>query len=1033
MKRIAFVLVISCVNIFCFGQQASTVKEYNKVFTTYPFSDPNPIPLLSPVYPYFRYDGFTDKPVQKSWKVIELENDYIKVMILPEIGGKIWSATEKKSGKEFLYNNHVIKFRDVAMRGPWTSGGLEANFGIIGHTPNCATPVDYITRKNDDGSVSCIIGVLDLLTRSNWRMEIKLEKDKAYFTTQVFWYNTTATEQPYYHWMNAGIKAAGNLEFIYPGTRYIGHEGEYASWPVNETNGKKINWYEENNFGTYKSYHVFGKYTDFFGAYWHDDDYGMARYGTHDDKAGKKIWIWGLSRQGMIWDKLLSDTDGQYVEVQSGRLFNQNAQGSSFTPFKHLSFAPYATDTWKEYWYPVMHTKGFVDANNYGALNLKYENGWLKVYFSPVQPINDAIEIKEGEKVLYNKQLQLKPLQVFADSVQVNADANKLVATLGENKMLYATDPEFNNLNRPVETPKDFDWNSAYGLFVQGKELMDQKYYGEAEDKLNAALAKDHNYLPAIVKMSELMYRNLRYKDALAYATKALSIDNEAGDANYYYGLANAALGNMTDAKDGFDIASLTTAYRSAAYTALSRLYLSEKNYEKTINYAERALDYNKYNIDALQLEAVAYRYKKDNTKASEVLNTILSFDPLNHFAGFEKYLWQQSDESKQQFQSLIRNELPAETYNELAIWYYDAGCKDDAWKAFEVSPVSVEKAYWQSFLKGTTVDVSKLDPALSFPFRSETGMVIEQLITKQNDWLLKYHLALIYKDRNRIEECKQLLNSCGNEPNFAPFYATRAAIFKSDSTQVLADLQKAISLDSQWRYNKLLAEYYIEHRQYDKALAVSETYHKRDPANYIIEMLYAKTLLLNKKYKEVDALLSKMNIIPFEGATDGRELYHEAKLMQAVEQIKNKQYKKALVFINDAKQWPENLGVGKPYDADIDIRLEDWMQYLCYSKMRQKDTAALLQKIIAFKPMINNTVRNFLPANALVTAWAYDKMGMHDKANEWLDEQIAAFPNNKLLQWSKEQFNNDNLIEVPNNETARILAQLILLKKTSK
>ena len=155
------------------GQNSSTrVKEYLQVFTTYPFSDPNPVPMITPVYPYFRFDGFTDKPVQKKWKVVELENDYIKLIILPEIGGKIWAATEKSTGRPFLYQNHVVKFRDVAMRGPWTSGGLEANYGIIGHTPNCATPVDYKIQTNDDGSATCTIGTLDLLTRSTWRMEI---------------------------------------------------------------------------------------------------------------------------------------------------------------------------------------------------------------------------------------------------------------------------------------------------------------------------------------------------------------------------------------------------------------------------------------------------------------------------------------------------------------------------------------------------------------------------------------------------------------------------------------------------------------------------------------------------------------------------------------------------------------------------------------------------------------------------------------------------------------------------------------------
>ena len=178
------------------------------------------------------------------------------------------------------------------------------------------------------------IGVLDLLTSSNWTIEINLPKDKAYFTTKSFWYNNTNLEEPYYQWMNTGLKAKGNLEFIYPGNHYLGHEGEYSDWPINkQTIEKRISFYENNNFGGYKSYHVFGKYTDFFGAYWHDDDFGMARYSPHDEKAGKKIWIWGLSQQGMIWEKLLTDTDGQYVEIQSGRLFNQSCRKQYFYSF----------------------------------------------------------------------------------------------------------------------------------------------------------------------------------------------------------------------------------------------------------------------------------------------------------------------------------------------------------------------------------------------------------------------------------------------------------------------------------------------------------------------------------------------------------------------------------------------------------------------------------------------------------------------------------------------------------------------------
>ena len=183
----SFLFVFTFLCFSATAQNNSTVREYNKIITTYPFSDPNPIPAFTNIYPYFRFDGFTDKPIQKEWKVVELENDFIKLTILPEVGGKIWSAIEKSTGKPFIYENHVVKFRDIAMRGPWTSGGIEANYGIMGHTPNCATPVDYITKNNEDGSVSCVIGVLDLLTRTHWSIEINLPKDKACFTTKSFW------------------------------------------------------------------------------------------------------------------------------------------------------------------------------------------------------------------------------------------------------------------------------------------------------------------------------------------------------------------------------------------------------------------------------------------------------------------------------------------------------------------------------------------------------------------------------------------------------------------------------------------------------------------------------------------------------------------------------------------------------------------------------------------------------------------------------------------------------------------------------
>jgi Tfp pilus assembly protein PilF len=1009
----------------------ATVKEYKQVYTTYPYSDPSPVPVLSSLYPYFRYDGFTDSPVQKEWKVVELENDYIKVLIFPEVGGKVWTAIEKSTNEPFIYYNHAVKFRDIAMRGPYTSGGLELNYGIIGHTPNAATPVDYVIQNNDDGSVSCIVGVLDLLTRSNWRLEIRLPHDKAYFITKTFWYNSTPVTQPYYHWLNGGYKSAGNLEFIFPGTHYVGHGGEYANWPVNEKNGKKISFYEENDFGGYKSYHVVGKYAGFAGGYWHDDKFGMVRYGNYDDKAGKKIWIWGLSRQGMIWEQLLTDTDGQYVEMQSGRLFNQNSGRSLYTPFKYMGFAPYATDIWTEYFYPVLRTRGYVEANEYGALNLKNEDGYLKVYFSPAQKIDDNLEIKEGTNVLYSKRLTLGPLKTFADSVRFSGNARNITVTVGGTKLKYSSDPEFNVTARPLAAPEDFDWTSSYGLYVEGREAMDQKMYPRAEEKLKAAFELDHNHIPTLLRLAELNLRNLHYPEALKYATRALSIDTHDGETNYYYGLVNDRLGNITDAKDGYSIATLSSEYRSAAYTGLSRLFLKENDYARALSYAERAVDFNRFNVEALQLQAVTNRKNGDAGKAESVLKTLLTFDPLNHFSRFERFMMKNDELSKTEFVSLIRNELPYETFMELAVWYYNAGCNAEAAKVLTLSPQTAETNYWLSFLQNKKVSFGEINPAYSFPFRWESAAVIEKLLSEQDHWLLKFHMALIYKDRNRTDECISLLNSCGDTPDFAPFYAVRAEILRGkDDAQCEKDLKRALSLDNQWRYHQYLANYHISHRQYAKALEITGPFYKANPGDFRMGTIHARALLLSKKYKEADALLTKLNILPVEGATGGREMYREAKLMQAAQLMEKKNYNGALKFIKQADLWPENLGVGKPYEEDIDTRLENWMSYLCLTGLKKSSEAQLkLDAIIKFRPGIENTVRNFLPSNAIITAWTYEKLGRKDEGVKWLDSQIEAFPKSKLIEWSKALFTGNNefvLTESDKDANARVIEQLI-------
>ncbi|HET7119202.1 MAG TPA: DUF5107 domain-containing protein, partial [Hanamia sp.] len=534
-----FLILLLGLGFHSLAQSDATFSEYNKTFTTYPFSDPNPDPDPASIfYPYFRYDGFTDRAVQKEWKVVELDNDFIKVIILPQIGGKIWTAIDKKNGKPFIYDNDAIKFRDIAMRGPWTSGGLEANFGIFGHTPGVATPVNYLTQKNADGSVSCIISLLDLLTQTRWNMEINLPKDKAYFITRYFWHNDTPLPQPYYSWMNLGEKVSDSLEYIFPGNHYIYHDGKVYDFPINPENHKNISIYNQNDFGGAKSYHVTGVHSKYFGVLWQKENFGMIHYAERQAKIGKKIWIWGLSRQGMIWEKLLTDHSGQYTEIQSGRLYNQNAPESVFSPFKQFDFAPYNTDTWSEYWYPFQNTDGVAKADLNGVVNIKTVDGGKVIFISPVSYINDTLKVWDNkEKLILNMPVSLKPLQSFQQNISLNDDEVIIKITIAGTEVKL-NDSAAKILDRPLEPYKNFDWNTAYGFYLKGKYESDTRHYALAENNIRESLAKEPGFIPALDEMAFLQYRKMNYDSAYYFARTALSVNTYDPAANYYYGLA---------------------------------------------------------------------------------------------------------------------------------------------------------------------------------------------------------------------------------------------------------------------------------------------------------------------------------------------------------------------------------------------------------------------------------------------------------------------------------------------------------------
>ena len=593
---IGLILMMFCVTAYA---QSVTIKEDMQSLDTYGFSKPNPVPILadnSKIFPYYKFEEYEHTSQKKDWKVVTLENEYIKVMVLPEIGGKIWGAVEKSTGEEFLYKNKVIKFRNIAMRGPWTSGGIEFNFGIIGHHPSTATPVDYTTKTNADGSVSCIVGSTDLPSNTSWTVEIRLEKDKAYFETKASWYNASPVTESYYNWMTAAAVATNDLEFFIPGNAYVEHGGNAHSWPI-DNQERNLALYKNNNFGPAKSYHIVGEYNDFFGGYYHDRNFGFGQWAPYEEMPGQKLWLWALSRSGGIWEDLLTDSDGQYIEFQAGRLLDQYQRSEgAINPISEVGFDPYMMDKWREIWFPYKEIGGMVDASEAGVLNVEKDGNQLNIGLNALKNLDSEIKIVRNGKTAFTEKLNLKPMEVYSKSLPLKASDYIQVLVEGT-ELSYTLNSKANLLKRPFYSDMELDVSPSEKLLAEGTEALAYRDYETAFKKLSELVRLDPSHRSGLIELAELEYRKVDYESALSHINAVLRMDTYNSGANYRAGITYRAMNDTINALESLGWAARDIKYRSVAYAQMAELYLASKNYKRAEMYARKALDFNTYNL----------------------------------------------------------------------------------------------------------------------------------------------------------------------------------------------------------------------------------------------------------------------------------------------------------------------------------------------------------------------------------------------------------------------------------------------------
>ncbi|MFB3905433.1 MAG: DUF5107 domain-containing protein [Acidobacteriota bacterium] len=680
IARLIAIIAISSFAAVVFGQVS--VREEPMVIPTWEIGPPAAHSLTDnphgPIYPYTLNETLTDRKVNKTYLGVVLENEYVKILILPEIGGRVHGAEDKTNGHVWLYWQRTIKPGLISMTGAWISGGIEWNFPH-GHRPSGFMPVDHRIVKRPDGSATVWVGETEPVYRMRWLVGITLFPGRSYMRCDYVFINPTNYRQPFQFWATAATHANEWAQAQYPGDMVTGHgKHEFWNWPVHQ--GVDLTWWK--NSPNASSYFAFNNPSDWFGTYDHKAQGGMVHVANHHIMPGKKLWTWGSGPSGRIWEDILTEGGGPYFEPQAGAW-------SDNQPDYHW-MAPHQVRTASDYWYPVRDSRGYHNANPDFAINTDVQSGKAFAAVNATGVFHDLRVVlkdtKRGAVLKDEKIARLAPDQPYTVELPVAAETTvydlhlAVLGPKGDLKIeLQQQPPKKVELPEGQKDPGDPAKMNQDQLLQAGQWLDKFVRTEEALPYYKAALKKDPGDSRVNTEMGFLALREGRWKPALDYFDTALKRDDD--DSRVYFGRALAYLGlrDFAKAREQFYRASYSAEYCAPAYVNLLRLDLAEGNYRGAIEKAAEAESQNGKFADIQALKAAAYRHLNETDKALACAEKALELDPMHFMGGCEKLLAAAAsgDGWKQAWTSIMRGAV--QNYLELACSYAEAGLYSEA------------------------------------------------------------------------------------------------------------------------------------------------------------------------------------------------------------------------------------------------------------------------------------------------------------------------------------------------------------------
>ena len=681
--RIAF-SVLACTLVQTAGAAPAVsviVGEEKLVLPTYTLARTEPAPPLFPqydsgLYPYASFDRTTlsRTPEAKTYRAIVLENEYLRVTLVPELGGRIWSATEKATGQPVFYENHVVKPTDRNPRGGWPAGGFEVYGPYGAHTLTYpGEPWADAVLLGRDGSVAVVLSHVDHLFRTKLQVTFRLYPRRSYIEVTLNLFNPNSTRKRYLLWTNAAIPASAGTRFLYPMTRAraLG-SSQGSSWPVADSIDRSRYRNHQRAVGLL----ALDLADDYIGSYDAEKDRGLVRHANRFVARGAGIWTWGAGEPGRQHVSTYTDADGPYVELRSGR----------FAGYRQYEFLePGAADGWTEYWYPVRGIGGFVTANLNGALNVVEKPGAVMVGISPTRVWKQAaVRLLHRGREVARASADLSPKKPWRRDFVLGLVAGS--ATLVD--AVEVTDAQGATLLRwtPAQ-PEELAIDALPRNFGPLESLSADEAYrkGVAEVKLGAperaalsfraALRSDVRFAPALLELGLLAFARADWESAERTFRAAIERAPDWGEARYHLGLVKLQRGQRAAARHHlYQVLPGSQKYTRAQFE-LGRAELLEGRPAPAARLFRRVLKANGQDRSAREALAYALRQMERSREAANELAALDALDPTNAFVAAEK-MFARTGPTTAVDQRVVRH---VQGYLELAAAYMRLGAWEEA------------------------------------------------------------------------------------------------------------------------------------------------------------------------------------------------------------------------------------------------------------------------------------------------------------------------------------------------------------------